>query len=124
MSFFCANLFFKHLVTATKHRYTRGFGHIRKRAHCAREMMIFVRFAHRARDLRDFNIKMWFSVRASFRGGTIYIYIPASVWCSDSEHSVIYDEFLSLSHTRMLSKLGELLGHPEIEAQCSFDSSG
>ena len=77
MSFFPASLLFKHLATATKHRYTRGFGHIRKRAHRARETMIFVGFAHRARarDLLLFNIKVCFSVRASFRGGTIYIYI-------------------------------------------------
>jgi hypothetical protein len=79
MSLFCANLFSKHLVTATKHRYTRGFGHIRKRAHRARETMIFAGFAHRARDLLVFNIKMCFSVRASFRGGTIYIYICMSL---------------------------------------------
>ena len=74
MSLFCANLFFKHLVTATKHRYTRGFGHVQKRAYRARETMIFVGFAHPARDLLVFNVKVWFSVRASFRGGPIYIY--------------------------------------------------
>ena len=68
-----ASPLFKHLVNATKHRYTRGFGHVRKRAHRARETMIFVGFAHRARDLLIFNIKVCFSVRASFRGGTIYM---------------------------------------------------
>ena len=79
MSFFPASPLFKHLVNATKHRYTRGFGHVQKRAHRARETMIFVGFAHRARDLLVFNIKVCFSVRASFRGGTyiryIYVYI-------------------------------------------------
>ena len=72
--FFPASFLFTHLATATKHRYTRGFGHVQKRAHRARETMIFVGFAHRARDLLVFNIKVCFSVRASFRGGTIYIY--------------------------------------------------
>ena len=70
-----ASPLFKHLVTATKHRYTRGFGHVQKRAHRVRETIIFVRFAHRARDLLVFNVKMWFSVGASFRGAPIYIYI-------------------------------------------------
>ena len=70
-----ASPLFKHLVNATKHRYTRGFGHVQKRAHRARETMIFAGFAHHARDLLVFNIKVCFSVRASFRVGPIYIYI-------------------------------------------------
>ena len=47
----------------------------------ARETMIFIGFAHRARDLRVFNEKVWFLARASFRGRTIYIYIYIYMVC-------------------------------------------